>query len=249
MASAAGKREQRIMLPEGHTVPAERYDARTFGPRHMDTSAEFPPDTLRQTDRLSIVQAALRLGEEAGSWDAVHVHAVARAAGISFEELRRHFPDKDGIAEGYFDIADAALLSVSNEPGWDQLEIRERLYRAMMAWLDALSPHRRLAVGMLAYKLQPEHLHLQARGIARISRTVQWIREVAMLPSIGWRRELEEAVLTTIYLTTFSSWLTDKSAGAERTRRLLSRLLARAEKGALWLGIASQASSTGQPVR
>jgi AcrR family transcriptional regulator len=214
----------------------------------MDTSAESTPDALRQTVRRNIVQAALRLGEEAGSWDAVHVHAVAREAAISLEELRRHFPDKDGIAEGYFDIADAALLSVSNDPGWSELEIRERLYRAVMAWLDALAPHRRLAVGMLGYKLQPEHLHLQARGIARISRTVQWIREVAMLPSVGWRRELEEAVLTTIYLTTFSSWLTDKSAGSERTRRLLERLLARAEKGALWLGIAPQASSSGPPV-
>jgi ubiquinone biosynthesis protein COQ9 len=101
---------------------------------------------------------------------------------------------------------------------------------------------------MLGYKLHPEHLHLQARGIARISRTVQWIREVAMLPSVGWRRELEEAVLTTIYLTTFSRWLTDKSAASERTRRLLQRLLASAERGALWLGIAPSVSA-GTAVR
>ena len=214
----------------------------------MDTSAASTPDTLRQTVRLSIIRTALRLGEEAGSWDAVHVHAVAREAGISLEELREHFPDKDAIAEGYFDIADDALLAVSNEAGWGELQIRERLYRAVMAWLDALAPHRRLAVGMVGYKFHPEHLHLQARGIARISRTVQWIREVAMLPSVGWRRELEEAVLTTIYLTTFSRWLTDKSAASERTRRLLERLLATAEQGALWLGIAP-AVSAGTAVR
>jgi hypothetical protein len=135
-----------------------------------------------------------------------------------------------------FDIADAALLAMSQEPGWSERDIRERLYRAVMTWLDALSPHRRLAVGMLAYKLHPEHLHLQARGIARISRTVQWIREVAMLPSVGWRREVEEAALTTIYLTAFSSWLADRSVGSERTRRLLKRLLIGAEQGALLLG-------------
>jgi ubiquinone biosynthesis protein COQ9 len=105
----------------------------------------------------------------------------------------------------------------------------------MMCWLDALAPHRRIVGEMLRYKLHPEHLHLQARGITRISRTVQWIREVALLPSTGWRREAEEAVLTTIYLTTFSSWLLDSSPGGERTRRLLQALLAAAEQGAIWL--------------
>lgn len=202
----------------------------------MDKSAAPAQDGAPPTVKRMIVQTALSLAEEAGSWDAVHVHAIARAAGISLEELRRHFGDKDAIAEGFFDIADEALLSVCKEPGWGEQETRERLYRAVMSWLDALAPHRSLAVGMLGYKFHPEHLHLQARGVARISRTVQWIREVSMLPSIGWRRDLEEAVLTTIYLTTFSYWLTDTSPGAERTRGFLRRLLAGAEKAALWLG-------------
>jgi ubiquinone biosynthesis protein COQ9 len=201
----------------------------------MDNSAESTPDKPLDVVKRSIVQTALKLGEDAGSWDAVHVHAVAREAGITLEELRRYFGDKDAIAEAYFDIADAALLAVSKEPGWGELDVRERLYTAVMTWLDALAPHRRLAVGMLGYKLHPEHVHLQARGIARISRTVQWIREVAMLPSVGWRREAEEAALTTIYLTTFSCWLADRSVGAKRTRRLLRRLLAGAEQGALLL--------------
>lgn len=190
--------------------------------------------------RLSIVHTALRLAEQAGSWDAVHVHVVAREAGMGLEELRRYFGDKDAIAEGWFDIADTALLAACKRPGWRELAVRERLYRAIMAWLDALAPHRRLVPGMLGYKLHPEHIHLQVRGVARISRTVQWIRETAMLPSVGWRRELEEAVITTIYLTTFSRWLADGSPGGERTRKLLERLLAGAERGALRLGYPEQ---------
>jgi ubiquinone biosynthesis protein COQ9 len=202
----------------------------------MDHSADPLQDAPVDLKR-HIVRTALRLAEEAGSWDAVHVHAVARAAGITLEELRRHFGEKDAIGDGYFDIADEALLRVGQQPGWSELAIRERLYRAYMAWLDALAPHRRLAGEMLRYKLHPEHVHLQARGVARISRTVQWIREVAMLPSVGWRRELEEAVLSSIYLATFTSWLTDRSAGSHRTRRRLRRLLATAERGASWLGM------------
>lgn len=186
--------------------------------------------------RRGIVHAALRLAEQAGSWDAVHVHAVARELGMGLAELSRYFGDKDAIAEGWFDMADAALLATGTMPGWDRLPIRERLHRGIMAWLDTLAPHRGLVAGMLGYKLHPEHIHLQARGIARISRTMQWLRETAMLPSTGWRRELEEAVITSIYLATFAWWLRDSSRGSESTRRLLTRLLSGAERGALRLG-------------
>jgi ubiquinone biosynthesis protein COQ9 len=200
----------------------------------MDISAE-PKLEPTETVKHHVVRTALRLAHQAGSWDGVHVHAVAREAGISLQELRRHFGDKDAIAEGCFDLADEALLAAGEAPGWRGLPVRDRLYGAIMAWLDALEPHRRIAGEMLRYKLHPEHLHLQARGVARISRTVQWIREVALLRSTGGRRELEEAVLTTTYLATFSFWLLDSSRGAERTRRLLKRLLATAGQGALWL--------------
>jgi ubiquinone biosynthesis protein COQ9 len=150
----------------------------------MDISAEpklQPPGTIKH----HIVQVALRLAHRAGNWDAVHVHDVAREADISLEELRRHFGDKDAIAEGCFDLADEALLAAANAPGWSTRPVRDRIHGAMICWLDALAPHRKIVAEMLRYKLHPEHLHLQARGIARISRTVQWIREVALLPSAG----------------------------------------------------------------
>lgn len=65
------------------------------------------PDDVRR----HIVMTALRLAEAAGGWDPVHVHAVAREAGVTMEELHRHFPDKDCITEGFFDLADAAMTA------------------------------------------------------------------------------------------------------------------------------------------
>lgn len=203
----------------------------------MDLSLDPVADGVQDDAiRRSIVHTALRMAEQAGSWDAIHVHAVARELGIGLDEVRRHFGDKDAIADGFFDIADAALLAVSQQPGWAALPVRERLFRAIIAWLDALAAHRRLVPGMLGYKLHPEHIHLQVRAVARISRTAQWIREAAMLRATGWRREVEEAVVTSIYLTTFTRWMADSSRGAESTRRLLKRLLAATERGALRLG-------------
>jgi AcrR family transcriptional regulator len=184
--------------------------------------------------RTRILDTALALGENRG-WDAIHLHEIAQALDIAVADIQRHYDGKDAIAEAWFDRADAALLAAPQAPGWQELPVRERLHRAIFAWLDALAPHRRLTAQMLRYKLQPEHVHLQALGLTRISRTVQWIREAALLPSVGWRRELEEAALTAMYLTTFACWLNDDSPGAGRTHALLERLLAGAERAALRL--------------
>ena len=187
--------------------------------------------------RARVIATALRIAELDGGWDAVRVHVVAREAGVPLAEVQRLFDDRDAIAEGFFDQADQALLALADEPGWLRRPPRERVRRAVMAWLDALCPHRRVVRGMLGYKLQPEHLHLQARGVMRISRTVQCIREVAMLPATGWRRELEEAVLTSIYLATFASWMADATVRTWRTRRLLDLLLSLADRGASWASL------------
>lgn len=182
-----------------------------------------------------ILDTALALGERDG-WDELHLHDIARVLGITLADIHRHYGQKDDLAEAWFDRADRALLAVSATPGWDALSPRERLFRVIMAWLDALAPHRRLTAAMIGYKLHPEHLHFQAHGITRISRTVQWIREAACLPTTGLRRELEEAVLTTTYLITFTRWLRDDSPNTQHTRALLDRLLAGAERTALGIG-------------
>ncbi len=181
-----------------------------------------------------ILDTALELGECRG-WDHVHLHDIAQLLDISLADIYRYYRQKDDLAEAWFDRADQALMAVSSTSGWQDLSSRERLFQALMAWLNALTPHRRLTAAMLFYKLQPEHLHLQALGLTRISRTVQWIRETACLTTTGLRRELEEVALTSIYLRTFTYWLGDDSLDSTRTRVLANRLLASAERVALGL--------------
>lgn len=199
----------------------------------MDSAVALPDTEAARRSR--VVAAAVRLARAGGGWDAVRVHDVAREAGMPLADVLALFPDRDAIAEGFFDLADQALVACESQAGWARLPARVRLRQAIGAWLAALGPDRGLVRGMLGYKLQPEHLHLQARGIMRISRTVQTIREVALLPAVGWRRELEEAALTSIYLATFASWLADATPRAQRTGRLLETLLSAAERSATWL--------------
>ncbi|HMC14558.1 MAG TPA: TetR family transcriptional regulator, partial [Albitalea sp.] len=133
-------------------------------------------DSVRQT----ILDAALEIGEQRG-WDDVHLHDVAQSAGVTLAEVRRHFEHKDAFTEAWFDRADAALLAMPQTPDWAELTARQRLHAAIAAWLAVLATHRRITAVMLRYKFQPEHVHLQVMGIMRISRTVQWVRDVALL--------------------------------------------------------------------
>lgn len=164
-------------------------------------------DTARR-----IVDMALQLGEQQG-WRRLHLHEIAAALPLPLATLLRLFPDQDAIAEAWFDRADAALLACAERPDWPSRRPRERLEVALLAWWASLAPHRQLSAQMLGYKLQPEHLHLQGRGLLRISRTVQAWREVAWLRSHGWRREAEEALLSAIFVSSFLRWLQSPAHG------------------------------------
>ena len=179
-----------------------------------------------------ILEIALMLGEREG-WDAVHLHDVAQEMGIALTDIHAYYQHKDDLAEAWFDRAELALIRAGEAAGWGCLSTRERLLRTMLAWFDALAIHRGLSIQMLRYKLQPDHLHLQAAALLRISRTVQWIRETARMPTVGRRREIEEVMLTGIFLSATACWLLDRSPDARRTRSWLEHRLASAERMAL----------------
>lgn len=174
----------------------------------------------------TVLDAALQLGAEDG-WDALTLHGLAQHLGVPLAQIQRHFHGKDALAEALFDRAEQALLAAAERPGWPELPAAERLQQALAAWFEPLAPHRAQVRAMLGYKLQPEHLHLQVGGLLRVSRTVQWWREVAALESRGWRRELAEAALTAIYLGMVWRWLRDESAQRQRSFSWLNRQLRR----------------------
>lgn len=183
--------------------------------------------TASTTD--SILDMALELGESSG-WEAVRLHDVADALQIPLTEVHASFAQKDDLAEAWFDRADQAALAVRDHEGFGTLSERARLAMVIMAWLDALSPHRRLTREMLGYKLEPGHIHLQALGVMRISRTVQWFMEAVQLDLTGLGRIFMEISLTTVYLSTFARWLFDDSPGSRDTRKSLEAALLRQER-------------------
>ncbi len=182
----------------------------------------MPKQQLTLQDR--ILDKALEQAE-ASSWEQLHLHAVAAALNITLDEIWRYFPQKDDLVEAWFDRADRALLSAAHSADFLDLPLHERLQQVITSWLDALAPHHRLTREMLAYKFEFGHIHLQALGIMRVSRTVQWFREAACHDSTGLQRIIDECALATIYLATFARWLFDDSANNRKSKDVLNTAL------------------------
>jgi len=196
--------------------------------------------------RDKIINTALALGART-SWEAVRLHDVADALGITLNDVRHYFREKEDVVDAWFDRADSLMLKEAEAPDFLALTPRQRLHRLMMTWLGALAPRRRVTTQMICGKLEPGHLHIQIPGLLRISRTVQWMREAARRDATGIRRALEETGLTTIYLMTFVCWMNDDSSGSASTRRFLDRCLATTESldRAIYAGPCSVAKKAG----
>ncbi|GAA0361549.1 TetR/AcrR family transcriptional regulator [Bowmanella denitrificans] len=185
------------------------------------------------SQRDAILDNALQLAEQLG-WSRLNLAQVAATMTHSVAEVYRYFRDKDALAEAWFERADLAMLQSGKAADWANTDASIRLEQTIWAWLSALAPHRRLTRQMLYYKLEPGHLHLQLAGLLRISRTVQWIRDVAGLQAKDLRRTAQELFLSKIFVSTFVNWLWDESAGQRRSRHFLHGQLKLGNKLGLW---------------
>ena len=176
-----------------------------------------------------IVDAALKRADKTG-WADVRFHDIAGDLKISLAEVYATYADLDAVGDALLSRADRAMLEASAERGFAQTPARARLSIVITRWLDALAPHRRIVGEMLRYKFQPAHVHLQAALVVRLSRTVQWVREAARLGAAGRRRQIEEMGLTALFIVTVMVWLTDTSEDQQRTRAVLERRLASADR-------------------
>jgi AcrR family transcriptional regulator len=182
----------------------------------------------RQTVRDRIIDQAIGLAEER-SWDDVRLHDIAEQLGLSLAEVAAHFRDLDAVANAWFARArDRMLRAPTAEPPGTPPP--ERVEEAIMAWFDALAPHRRVTGEMIGEKLYASHPHHWVPMIFDLSRLIHWFLDAARIRSTGRPRQLAEIGLTAIFLLTLRIWLRDDSEGQERTRAFLRRRLATADR-------------------
>lgn len=187
-----------------------------------------------QSKKERIVDTALALAEET-SWESVRLFHIAERLEIELEDIRRLFREKEDIVDAWFDRADQAMLLAARDPSCRTMATAERLHYIIMAWFNALQPHRRPSRQMIVNKLEPGHVHYQWAGALRVSRTVQWFREAAQRPqALPWRA-LEEAALSSIYLATVLVWMRDDSEGLCATANFLRDRLQEAGRLKGWV--------------
>ena len=190
-----------------------------------------PPKKPRSAESASperIVDAALELADEDG-WSNVRMSAVAARLGVPTAGVLGHFRDKDAVADAFFGRGWRAMLAEAPE-GFADLPAKQRLDLLLMRWFDALAPHRAVAGQMLKDKLYPSHPHHWVPLVFNLSRTIQWLRDAALLEAGGRRRQVEEVGLTLLFLAVLRFWVTDESPGQEMTRAELSRRLDQADR-------------------
>ena len=183
---------------------------------------------MKQQNTLAdaILEVALEQAESS-SWESVDLHNVAKTLDISLLEIKNIYPQKDDLVEAWFDRADKAVLAEKADEDFAALPAHERVHKVMMCWYLSMREHRRVTRQMLCYKLEPGHIHLQVLGIMRISRTVQWFREAALLKTQDIHRIIEEVLLTRLYLFGFARWLFDDSENSKSTDDYLHAALRR----------------------
>ena len=188
---------------------------------NTDTPASNPPD-LREL----VVDTALIMAEEKGSWSAVRLHDVADRLSVPTSKVLDEYRDLDAVADAWFLRGLKAMVGPKPADFMDQPEWR-RVETCMLAWLDKLAEHRAVSAQILKGKLHLSHPHHWVPMIFSLSRTIQWLREAAQLPAVyGTRRaQREEVGLTALFLGALMIWTRDKTASQARTRRFLRREL------------------------
>ena len=172
----------------------------------------------------SILDTAIEIAQSS-SWESVKLYDIAERLEISLDDIRQIYPQKDDLVEAWFDRADSAALSGDVPADFAEQPARERLHRVMMNWFQSMQGYRSITREMLCYKFEFGHLHLQILSVLRISRTVQWFREAALLKSSNLKRIAEEVSISGIFVSAFMRWLIDRSENSVNTSRFLQSAL------------------------
>jgi ubiquinone biosynthesis protein COQ9 len=186
------------------------------------TKNTLPPDI--------VLEKAIILAQKS-SWESFSLTELASLLNCSLSDIKQFYRSKDDLAEAIFNRADDAMLGLSSAEEYRNLTSDDKLLECIMVWFEFLAPYRPLVREILAYKLEPGHFHLQAHGITRISRTVQWFLEVSDRKSTGLKRIADEVAVTSAYLASFSFFLFDNSEQHANTRALVKSLLRKINQG------------------
>lgn len=167
-------------------------------------------------------------------WRGVTLGRVAEASGLSLSDLYSRYGSKTDLLAAYARRIDAAMLSALGETGAAPAEpeaIKDRLFEAVMARLDALTPHK-AAIRVLVRELPGDPAALTVFLCGGLRRGLDWTLAAADLDTGGIGGAVRRKLIGGIYLDTLRVWLKDESADLSATMAHLDKRLG---QGLRWL--------------
>lgn len=169
-----------------------------------------------------ILDTALSLATDR-HWEALRLHHIANSLNISLTELLPFITEKDDLVDLLWERCDLYMLSECDITGFNDQAFAQQFEHVVMTWLAPLTMHKTVVKQMLINRLETGHLHIQVPMLFRISRTVQWIRELCKRNETFIKRTTEETILTSLFLVTTAKWLNDHSEDCIETRNQLQQ--------------------------
>lgn len=176
------------------------------------------------------VDAMLDLVAEQG-WRQVTLSRIAEASGVSLGTLYQKYASKTDMLIEYAHRIDAAMLAalgeVAPQDSQDAALGKDRLFEAVMARLDALTPHK-TAIRVLMRELPADPPALACFLYGGLRQGLDWTLAAAGLDQSGLVGILRRKALGAVYLDTLRVWLKDENADLSATMAHLDKRLGQA---------------------
>ncbi len=180
----------------------------------------------RTTAAADPVAVMLDLVAEQG-WRAVTLGRIAQASGLPLSALYGQYSSKTDILTAYARRIDLAMLAALGEPGpapVDAAAVKDRLFEAVMARFDALSPHKD-AIRVMMRELPGDPVALGCFLHRGLRQGLDWMLASAELDAGGLSGVVRRKLLGGIYLDTLQVWLKDDGADMAATMAHLDKRL------------------------
>lgn len=172
------------------------------------------------------VAVMLDLVAEQG-WRAVTLGRIAQASGLPLSALYGQYASKIDLLAAYARRIDLAMLAALGEAGpapADAAAVKDRLFEAVMARLDALNPHK-AAIRVMMRELPGDPVALACFLHRGLRQGLDWMLAAAELDAGGLSGAVRRKLLGAIYLDTLRVWLKDDGTDMAATMAHLDKRL------------------------
>lgn len=173
-------------------------------------------------DRL--IDASLAVATAKG-WRSLTMADVAREAGLSLADVRKHVRSKADLMTALLTRVDQQALEGTTAD--DSEPVRDRLFDVLMRRFDVLQAHKAAVTALL--RDLPRDPLLALPLLPQFASSMLWMLEAAGLSTTGIVGGLRAHGLALIYLNTLRVWISDDSPDLARTMAALDRTLTRVD--------------------